>query len=213
MPATVQLSTLNREISALTERLSPVQPSDIDRCLERMLKTGMTMPAGIKPADQSVVYGYALEGVPICGLFVATQKLLKGDYAGNPDVLLGMIPKPPVLAALAKLEARVAREDLARKRDAVNTMTQKPEIDRSAEVMARVRAVAGDFKATYEASKAAVRGAPETIPFGEDAAEYWSKIEALKDSQYGVSREQLAYRRKIAAQIDSVEQKEDSHAA
>ncbi|KQS79056.1 hypothetical protein ASG25_10750 [Rhizobium sp. Leaf384] len=179
-----------------------------------MIKTGMTMPAGIKPADQSLVYGYALDGVPICGLFVATQKLLKGDYAGNPDVLLGIIPKPPVLAALAKLEARVAREDLARKRDAVNTMTQKPPaIDRSAEVMARVRAVAGDFKASYEARKAAVRGAPETIPFGEDAAEYWSKIEALKDSEQGVSREQEAYRRKIASQLASVEQREPIHAA
>ncbi|MEY9164402.1 hypothetical protein ABIE78_002521 [Sinorhizobium fredii] len=77
---------------------------------------------GIDPKKIDAVHGYALEGVPTCGLTIATQKLIKGDYAGNPDVLLGTIPKPPILAALAKLRAKPAREDRVRKREMLEAM-------------------------------------------------------------------------------------------
>lgn len=57
---------------------------------EPMQAAGMSIPAGIDPNKLDAVYGYALDGVPNCGLTIATQKLIKGDYAGNPDILLGM---------------------------------------------------------------------------------------------------------------------------
>lgn len=210
LPA-VQLSTLRSEITALTERLSPVQDDAILRYLEAMQTAGMTIPQGIDPKNLLPVYRYALSGAPACGLAVATQKLIKGDYAGNPDILLGMIPKPPVLAAMAKIEARAAREDLVRKRELETTITHKPEeIDRSPEVMARVRA-------KREAAVQELRSASAPIahePLTAEQAEYWAKIQAIKDAPTGISAEQQAFRRKVAADLEAVSpEKEETHAA
>lgn len=171
-----------------------------------MQSAGMGIPQGIDPKKLDAVYGYALDGVPACGLTIATQKLIKGDYAGNPDVLLGMIPKPPVLAALAKLEARAAREDLARKRDIASTMKGvAPEVDRSPEVMARVRARLNQFKQDHAESKAKERGIVAHEPMTAEKAEYWAAISALRDADE-LSAEQMAYRRKIKGEIETADQ-------
>ncbi|WP_322882726.1 hypothetical protein U8C37_12640 [Sinorhizobium medicae] len=206
LPAPAQLSTLNREISALTERLSPVREEAVLRSLEVMQAAGMSIPSGIDPNKLDAVYGYALEGVPNCGLAIATQKLIKGDYAGNPDILLGMIPKPPILAALAKAESRLAREDLARKREIAATLThQPPEIDRSPEVMARVRA-------RLNQTKAAAGGIVVQKSMSPERAEELARILALPDAR-SVSAEQMAYRRKIEMDLDAVEPIDEERAA
>ncbi|OAP40652.1 hypothetical protein AU381_01720 [Sinorhizobium glycinis] len=70
------------------------------------------------------VQDHAQQGVPNCGLTIARQKLINGEYAGNPDVLLGTILKPPVLAALAMAEWRLIREDLMRKRETAATLSE-----------------------------------------------------------------------------------------
>ena len=213
MPAPAQLSTLNREITALTERLAPVREEAVLRSIEVMQAAGMTIPAGIDPKKIDAIYGYALEGVPSCGLNIATQKLIKGDYAGNPDILLGVIPKPPILAALAKAESRLAREDLARKREIAATLThQPPEIDRSPEVMARVRARLNEFRQEHAASKAATGAVIAPEPISPDRADELARMLALPDAR-SVSAEQMAYRRKVTAEVEAVEPVQKEQAA
>lgn len=204
---------MNREITALTERLAPARQDAVLRSLEVMQAAGMTIPAGIDPQKIDAVYGYALEGVPSCGLTIATQKLIKGDYAGNPDILLGMIPKPPILAALAKAESRLAREDLARKRDIAATLThQPPEVDRSPEVMARVRAKLEQFRQEHAASKAATGAVIAPEPLSPERANELARMLALPDAR-SLSAEQLAYRRKIEMDVDAAEPAAEERAA
>lgn len=213
LPAPVQLSTLGREITALTERLTPVREEAVLRSLEVMQAAGMTIPAGIDPKKIDAVYGYALEGVPSCGLTIATQKLIKGDYAGNPDILLGMIPKPPILAALAKAESRLAREDLARKREIAATLTHQPaEIDRSPEVMARVRARLKQVRQEHEAYKATSGGFMAPEPISPDRADQLARMLELPDAR-SISAEQMAYRRKVQADIEIAEPTKEERAA
>ncbi|RVE84782.1 hypothetical protein CN238_24335 [Sinorhizobium meliloti] len=183
------------------------------RSLEVMQAAGMSIPAGIDPNKLDAVYGYALEGVPSCGLTIATQKLIKGDYAGNPDILLGMIPKPPILAALAKAESRLAREDLARKREIAATLThQPPEIDRSPEVMARVRARLNQFRQEHAASKVATGAVLAPEPISSERADELARMLALPDAR-SVSAEQMAYRRKVEMDIVAEEPVEGERAA
>lgn len=213
LPVPAQLSTLNREITALTERLSPAREDAVLRSLDAMQAAGMTIPTGIDPRKLDAVYGYALDGVPNCGLSIATRKLIKGDYAGNPDILLGMIPKPPILAALAKLEARTAREDLARKREIAAALSPKEQpIDNSPEIMARVRAKANEFRRQHAASKAAGGKVIAPEPISPERADELARMMALPDAEK-ISADQMAYRRRVAAEIDAVEPAENRHAA
>ncbi|GEM_PF-6204542 len=156
LPTQHRHSTLSREITALTERLAPAGDDAILRSLSAMQAAGMTMPAGIEPAKLLPVYRYALCGVPACGLSVVTQKLIRGDYAENANVLLGTIPKPPVLAALARREAATTRAELARKREitaALNPASSQTE--RSPEIRERVRTRLRQFHAEHAAARAA----------------------------------------------------------
>lgn len=178
-----------------------------------MQSAGMSLPQGVDAQKFDVIYGYALDGVPNCGLTIATQKLIRGDYAGNPDILLGMIPRPPILAALAKQEARGAREDLARKRETASALRGvKPEVDRSPEVMARVQARLNQFRQEHEEAKAKERGVVVHEPMSPEKAEYWAKIQELPD-WWQIGAEQAAFRRKIEAEMAEVEPAEKSHAA
>ncbi|MGE6783688.1 hypothetical protein ACQKGL_14315 [Ensifer adhaerens] len=168
-PAEARLSTLGREITALTERLASVSEAAVLRSLDAMQTAGMTMPPTIEPRKIVAVYHYALSGVPAFGLSAATQKLIRGDYAANPNVLLGTIPKPPVLAALAKAEAQNLRADLARKREMVVALTQRPADDRrSAASRSRVRLLLQSFRQAHAAAKvgrdrACLGGCPEGV--------------------------------------------------
>jgi len=194
-----QLSTLNREITALTERLAPVHEDAVLRSLGAMQAAGMTIPAGIDPKKLGAVYGYALSGVPSCGLSVATQKLIKGEYAGNPDILLGAIPKPPILAALCRLEARPVADERLRKRDILETVRPAEKtVDRSPEVMARIRARINQFRQEQAAAKV---NAIVHEPVSPERAEALSRMLELPDAR-NISAEQMAYRRKIQTDIE-----------
>lgn len=147
---------MSLEITALTERLAPASDDAILRSLNVMQTAGMNMPAGIDPRKLLPIYQYALAGVPACGLSIATQKLIRGDYVANANVLLGTVPKPPVLAALAKGEAAATRAELARKREI--TAALNPALvaaERSPEVRARVRVRLAQFRAAHAATKVA----------------------------------------------------------
>ncbi|WP_063934174.1 hypothetical protein [Ensifer adhaerens] len=164
-----RLSTLSREITALTDRLAPASDDAILRSLNAMQTAGMTMPQGIDPGKLLPVYKYALAGVPACGLSAATQKLIRGDYATNANVLLGTIPKPPVLAALAKGEAAATRAELARRRDLAEALNPTvPAAERSPEIRERVRVRLRQFRAEHTAAKA-MGAAPRETPSPERA--------------------------------------------
>ena len=154
LPAEARLSTLSREITALTERLAPAGEAMVLRSLDAMQTAGMTVPQGIEPRKMLAIYHYALAGVPGCGLAAATQKLIRGDYAANANVLLGTIPKPPVLAALARAEALTMRAELARKRETVAALDSLNG-GRSEASRARVRARLEAFRQMHAAAKAA----------------------------------------------------------
>lgn len=188
-------STLSLEITALTERLAPAGDDAILRSLDVMQTAGMTMPQGIDPRKLLPVYQYALCGVPACGLSAATQKLIRGDYATNANVLLGTIPKPPVLAALAKSEAAVTRAELARRRDLAEALNpMQPETRRSPEIRERVRVRLRQFRAEHAASKAtgAMPGEPPSI----ERAAALTRMLDLPDTT-AVSAEQRAFRAKL----------------
>jgi len=97
-----QLSTLDREITALTEQLSPAGPDDIAKAIASLMDGGMLFPQSIKAADPVEEYRVVLKGVPICGLRAAFIKLKRGEY---PDLKPDFIPLPAALARLAREEA------------------------------------------------------------------------------------------------------------
>jgi hypothetical protein len=207
-----QLSTLNREITALTDRLAPVREDAILRSLGAMQAAGMTIPQGIDPKKLDTVYGYALSGVPSCGLSIATQKLIKGEYAGNPDILLGAIPKPPILAALCRLEARPVADERIRKRDILETVKPAEKaVDHSPEVMARVRAKLSQFRQEHAASKLSAPGSVQE-PISPERADLLARMMALPDAKE-ITAEQMAYRRKVQSDIAQAEEPEKSNAA
>ncbi|MCP8895327.1 hypothetical protein KYK29_10315 [Shinella daejeonensis] len=97
-----QLSTLDQEISALTEQLSPAGPDDIAKAIAWLMDGGMLFPASIKAADPVEEYRIVLKGVPTFGLRAAFSKIKRGEYTDlNPD----FIPLPAALARLARQEA------------------------------------------------------------------------------------------------------------
>ncbi|CAN7348927.1 MULTISPECIES: hypothetical protein [Ensifer] len=197
--STNRYSTLSREITALTERLAPASDDAILRSLNVMQTAGMTMPQGIDPRKLLPVYQYALAGVPACGLSVATQKLIRGDYAANANVLLGTIPKPPVLAALAKSEAAATRAELARRRDlAVALNPTGPVPERSPEIRERVRVRLRQFRAEQAAVKAA-KAMPSEAP-AVSRAGVLAEMIGLPDAAT-ITTEQRAYRVRLEREM------------
>lgn len=187
---------MSREITALTDRLAPASDDAILRSLNAMQTAGMTMPQGIEPGKLLPVYQYALAGVPACGLSAATQKLIRGDYAANANVLLGSIPKPPVLAALAKGEAAATRAELARRRDLAEALNPTLKAaERSPEIRERVRVRLRQFRAEHIAAKA-IGAVPRETPLTERTGALAQMID-LPDAA-DVTCEQRAFRAGVA---------------
>lgn len=97
-----QLSTLEREISALTEQLSPAGPDDIGKAIAWLMDGGMLFSQSIKAADPVEEYRIVLKGVPLYGLRAAFTKIKHGEYT---DLKPDFIPLPAALARLARNEA------------------------------------------------------------------------------------------------------------
>ncbi len=207
-----QISNLNREIGALTEQLQPAQPDNIARHLLSMRKAGMALPVGMKPEDLEPVYGYALSEVPAYGLRRAVEKIIKGEY----DIERGFIPRPPELAAMSRAEAKVVRDDLVRLREKMATLEDLKHKPAAADegAKARVRAILERFRAEHKAAKAQERGVVVHEPMTAEQAEYYAKINALKDAP-NITAEQLAHRRKIGMELEKLadEVKDDRSAA
>lgn len=201
----MQLSTLSREIGALTEQLQPVEKDSIAKYLLSMRKAGMALPNGMKPEDLEPVYNYALAEVPAYGLKRAVEKIIKGEY----EIERGFIPRPPELAAMARAESKTVRDDLARLREKEATIKGMAEAknDRPDEAAKeRIRSMLGRFRVDNNARKAQARGIPVHEPMSPDRAEHWAKIQALKDAPE-ISAEQMAFRRKIEMDLSNNEMK------
>lgn len=123
------------------------------------------------------------------------------------------MPTPAELAAIARLEARPVLEDRIRKRETLETLKPREQpIDRSPEVMARVRARLNQFRQEHAASKAAAGGIVLQKPISLERADELARRLVLPDAR-NVSAEQMAYRRKVQADIDAVEPTEEERAA
>jgi hypothetical protein len=141
--------------------------------------------------------------VPSCGLKRAVEKIIKGEY----EIERGFIPRPPELAAMARAEAKTIREDLVRLREKETTIKSMSEAQQARPDEAakeRIRNMLGRFRMETAARKAQVRGVPINEPISPEKAEYWQKIQALKDAPE-ITAEQQAFRRKIEMDMSSAD--------
>lgn len=114
-----QTSTLDRQITELSEILAPSASDAVAYALKAMGEAGMSVPTSIKPDESVAVYRFAMQGLPAIALRAATEKLIRGEY-DRP--CLGIIPTPPELAALVRIEAASYRGDMVRLRSAKDSV-------------------------------------------------------------------------------------------
>lgn len=194
LPAT--LSTLNQEISGLTEKLTPATADHVKESISSLIRAGLLFPASIKAEDAPMVYGFALTSISAHGLRHAVAKLVRGEYE---NINRAFIPLPPELAAMARAETRTIVEDLARLKAKREAMELKPQT-RNPETVARIREMVAKHREQHAARKA-VESIPQE-PLSDEKAEYYRSILALRDTS-NVSAEQMAYRRVIEREVDS----------
>lgn len=199
LPATTQLSTLSQEIGELTEKLAPPTSEMIAANLLSMRRVGMAYSKGIEPEMIETVYSYALRDVPAVGLQEATKKILKGEY----NIEYGFIPKPPELAAMARAEAKEERDKRAGLIEKQRTLqdlssyrSRKPDQG----TKERIRDMLGRFRA--ETAAARVENALPQETMSEERAAYFAQIMQLNDAKGGPDASQMAFRRKIKAEIE-----------
>lgn len=140
LPAT--LSTLQTEITALTDDLAPASQETIAACIDAMKRAGMTIPTGIPAGDIVSEYSIALRSVPKIGLKDAMRRIRQGEYT---DMDYSFMPRPAELAKRARAEAARYRDDLVRKRETFASLTAAPAIKDPA-MKGRVRKLVEEFK-------------------------------------------------------------------
>lgn len=160
----------------------------------------MSIPSGMKPEDLEPVYTYALSDVPAYGLRRAVEKIIKGEYA----IKYGFIPLPPELAAMARAEARVIREDLRRlceKHDTLATIANSKVQEPDKEAIARVAKMRREFLQWHHDEKIANGKMMAPQPMSEERIAMLERIASLPDAKT-ITAEQQAYRRRVSAEIE-----------
>lgn len=197
LPATI--STLNQQIGVLTEKLHPVTEEQVARSIKSLIASGLPLPSSMQPDKAPDIYGFALAGVPSYGLQKAIAKVIRGEY----DINRSFAPTPPELAAMARAEAKVIRDDKARlieRKEALEGPQTPPQV--SEEAKERIRKALVGFRQHVAASKG--KGMAAEIPMSPEQAAYYQKIMSLRDAD-GVGAEQLAYRTAISRKVDAVQ--------
>lgn len=194
LPATI--SSLNREIGALTEKLAPITEDQVSKGIRSLLSAGLSLPSGMQADKAPEIYEFALAGVPATGVQRAITKIIRGEY----DINRAFIPSPPELAAMARAETRSLRDDKIRLLERKKALEDAAPEPVSEEGRARIRGLLAKFRSQHAAKKA-IALAPET-PMTEEQADYYRKIMALKDAA-GVGPEQRAYRSVIARKVEN----------
>lgn len=108
MPA--MSSTLQSEITALTEKLAPSGADEVAKCINALLDAGLMIPSAVSETDAIDLYRDALSATAIEGLRRTFFKLKRGGYSK----FVAFMPNPSEMAALANAEAQSLREDRAR---------------------------------------------------------------------------------------------------
>lgn len=190
-------STLAQQITALTEQLAPAGPDEIAVCLNGLMNGGMMISASIQADNPVDEYRLALSGAPIAGLRKAFLKLKRGEYE---NINYAFIPLPSELAAMARAEARVLREDKVRLVERANAMAVPKAEPVSEAGKAKIKTLLKGFRAKHAAAKAATFTPQE--PMSEAKAEYFQKIMEMRDAPE-VNYEQAAFRNQISAEIET----------
>lgn len=196
LPAT--LSTLNQQIGALTDQLRPVPDDLIAKSIRMMLAAGMSLPATVKPENAAGVYAYALKGVATTGVETATRKIIRGEY----NINHGFVPTAPEFAAMARLEARMISDDLARLREKKETIEDlaTPKQVSSPEELERIRQIYANFRQAYMADKDRSRGFGATEEMTDERRERLEKILATPERS-DAKPEEIAYAQRMSSQI------------
>lgn len=154
------------------------------------------------------IYAYALTDVPGYGVHKATGKIIRGEY----EINRGFIPMPPELAAMARAEAKVIREDKVRLMEKLRTIEViqcKPE-HRDDAMRQRIKDMRAKAREIHAAHRVGAESFPE--PMSEEKAAYFQRIMALRDAPQ-VSAEQAAARRKVEHEISEVAGKSNEKVA
>lgn len=152
LPAT--RSTLQTEITALTERLKPATKDHIADAISSLLAAGLAIPSAMDPEKAPAVYAFALENIPSFALRRAVTKLVRGEYE---NVHRSFLPSAPELAALARGEAKTIADDLYRKKATLDALTPVVHEPKSPESIERVRALVAGFTKTHDVSEEGIR--------------------------------------------------------
>lgn len=119
-----RLSTLEQEISALTEKLAPCGVDEVGKCIASLMDAGMMIPASIQSEDPIEEYRIALKGVPLHGLRTVFVRLKRGEYELQNRSFL---PIPSEMAAMANLECRSLREERMRASEMIKAARENAE--------------------------------------------------------------------------------------
>lgn len=208
LPAT--LSTLQQEITVLTEKLAPVTDDHVSRSIRSLLAAGLSLPSGMTVEAAPEIYAFALAGVPAFGVQKATAGVIRGEY----DINKGFVPKPPEFAAISRLETKAIRDDLVRLREKEATLQEAstPREKTSEEQKERIRQLHAQFKAAHAESKVGERFSPIPADMTPEQLAYWEQIQAIKDAPT-ITEEQRAMRSKIASSMATATQAEQKDAA
>lgn len=196
LPAT--LSTLNAQISAVTERLAPAQDEHVSEAIRSLLAAGLSLPGNMNIDKAPDVYAFALSKVSATGVRKAVAKLVRGEYDLKNRAF---IPTPPEFADLARRETRELVDDLSRLKSHRDSITFEPTVHDEG-TKARVRQLLKNFRNAHQAEKS--KNADITEPMTEERAEYWRSIMALKDADT-VTEEHQQFRRRIEKRVSDTE--------
>ncbi|WP_181147684.1 hypothetical protein [Ensifer aridi] len=252
-----RLSTLQQEISALTEKLGPASADEIGQCIEGLMSGGMRISESITAANPVEEYRVSLRNVPVFGLRRAYVKLKRGEYE---NINLAFIPLPAELAAMANADCRILREDRIRKqetlraiedsvsrrlpsahglmdlrvtqRERANELSSKgfylvaqgvdhqefANLARSRELPAgsillwAIDEVWSPIAVRVNRSRINTRLTVQETTMSPERADELARMLALPDARE-VSAEQMAYRRRIEAEIEAAEPEQKEQAA
>ena len=187
------------QITEAEVKLRHPMTDEIASGLAWLMKVGMAYPTTIPPGEEVAAYVAVLSNVPSCGLKKALTKLRNGEYE---NIERAFIPRPPELAAMARAEAKMERDDLVRLRDTKRTLDERSQETAkvSEEGKARIRKMLEEYRASHRLAKEAERGnvVPEVTP---ERIDMLTRIMALPDAKE-ITAEQMANRRAASKLIE-----------
>ena len=192
------LSTLTRQIGALTEQLQPVTDDTIAKALRMMMGVGLSLPATIDPASAVDAYAVALEGIGREGVERAAKRVIRGEY----DIHKGFVPTAPEFAALARKEARTIGEDLARLRESQATLEDatRPRAPSNPEMIARIKQMNRDYQHRHQAEKSREDRSGANAPIDDERRARLEKILAAPERP-GIRPEEVRLANEMANRI------------